>query len=345
MLEYSQRLPIGAGRAGDRQILVRAGAAGGGGARRGAGGGARGGAIRVGAWADLLVPWPRLVEGRAGRRGAGRAGLRRPRCALSTASGRPGGIWCAQGRHHARDAVEARFAATMAALRARCELGWEALREVFAPHPRPRMAPGRADPGRGAAGRRLRRGPRHGEPGAAIAGRGRADRTQEARRDAGGGASGRRARLEIPVIRLEVLRPRARLWLSRAGGRRRPRPGRGHRPAGPARRAAPALSKRCIWPMAAPCGEDRWLNPAALPPGARFRHAVSANEWLVANVPRPGRRWPFWPPNGHPQEAAALEVAPGTALSGDRADDAGPAGAITDVRLWHRPGHRVETRL
>ncbi len=90
--------------------------------------------------------------------------------------------------------------------------------------------------------------------------------------------------------------------------------------------------------------EERWLNMQALPETAGFE-GLSVNEWLVANVPFQGGHLAFLAASADAQAAACLQVAEGTALMVDRADDLWPEAAITHVRLWHRPGYRVETTL
>ncbi|MBP9183543.1 MAG: formimidoylglutamate deiminase [Fuscovulum sp.] len=119
MLEYSQRLAHRA-----RAVLATEDASCGrvlleGAARGGAQAAGRdAGEIRVGAWADLMVPSAALVQGREGDEALDTLVFAAPDAPVDS-------LWSAgrrlvtQGRHHARDAVEARFAAVMAALRAR----------------------------------------------------------------------------------------------------------------------------------------------------------------------------------------------------------------------------------
>ncbi|GAB1363225.1 GntR family transcriptional regulator [Rhodobacter sp.] len=155
----------------------------------------------------------------------------------------------------------------------------------------------------------------------------------------------RRARLEIPVIRKEV---------EAAGAVY------GFRILGDAMAALPPdLAQRMRLPEGQPLRrlttlhladgrphalEDRWLNMAALPQGADFA-GLSVNEWLVGHVPFQGGDLAFLADAAGPDEAAALGVATGTALLVTERMTFGPTGVITHVRLWHRPGHRVETTL
>lgn len=155
----------------------------------------------------------------------------------------------------------------------------------------------------------------------------------------------RRARLEIPVIRLEVEalgRTYAHLVLSD----RQTAP-----PSDVAQRMqmSPGTPLRHLVTLHRADGqphalEDRWLNAAALPPLPDLA-AISLNEWLVANVPFQGGDLAFLAAPADPLAAQALQVALGTALLVTERTTFGPDGAITHVRLWHRPGHRVETRL
>ncbi len=65
----------------------------------------------------------------------------------------------------------------------------------------------------------------------------------------------------------------------------------------------------------------------------------------MANVPFQGGVLAFLAAPADPAPANVLAVAPGAALMVTERMTFGPQGAITHVRLWHRPGYRVETRL
>lgn len=156
----------------------------------------------------------------------------------------------------------------------------------------------------------------------------------------------RRARLEIAVIRQEVEARGAAYGfrlLSDAGA---PLPeevaGAMHLPAGAAMRHLRTLHLADGGPHAF---EDRWLDPLALPDPPGDFGGLSANEWLVAHVPFVSGRIAFLAEPAPGAVAAALEVAAGVALLVTERTTFGPGGAITHVRLWHRPGHRVETTL
>lgn len=156
----------------------------------------------------------------------------------------------------------------------------------------------------------------------------------------------RRARLEIPVIRLEVEASGARYGfrvLSDAVE------GADHgllgQPQGAALRHITTLHLSDGQPQAY---EDRWLNMAALPEPLREQTdfgGLSVNEWLVANVPFLGGELAFLAAAAGKVEAEALGLPAGTALLVTERVTYGPEGGITFVRLWHRPGYRVETKL
>lgn len=155
----------------------------------------------------------------------------------------------------------------------------------------------------------------------------------------------RRARLEIPVIRLEVEARGAAYSFRVAHDATEPLPAdvaqRMRLPEGAPLRHLTTLHLADGLPHA---HEDRWLNMAALPQAADFA-GLSVNEWLVAHVPFQGGDLAFLAAPAGPAEALALQVAPGAALLVTERVTFGPEGAITHVRLWHRPGHRLETTL
>ena len=156
----------------------------------------------------------------------------------------------------------------------------------------------------------------------------------------------RRARLEIPVIRQEVEARGAAYAFRLLADAEAPAPDgvadAMHLPPGARLRHLVTLHLADGAPQAF---EERWLDPAMLaePPGDFG--GLSANEWLVAHVPFVSGRLAFLAAAAPPEVAAALEMAPGAALLVTERVTFGPQGAITHVRLWHRPGHRVETTL
>ena len=155
----------------------------------------------------------------------------------------------------------------------------------------------------------------------------------------------RRARLEIPVIRLEVeatgatygfevLRDATEALPPEMAARMQLKPGLSLR----------HLTTRHLADGVAHAFEDRWLNMAALPQAHDFG-GLSVNEWLVGNVPFEGGDLAFFAAAAGEAEAAGLGLAQGAALLVTERTTFGPAGGITHVRLWHRPGYRVETTL
>ncbi len=91
--------------------------------------------------------------------------------------------------------------------------------------------------------------------------------------------------------------------------------------------------------------EDRWLNPAILPQHEPDFTAISANEWLVANIAFSTGDIAFSAEAASPAEAAALSVSPGAALFITERCTWSAHAPITWVRLAHAPGYRLQTLL
>jgi GntR family histidine utilization transcriptional repressor len=91
--------------------------------------------------------------------------------------------------------------------------------------------------------------------------------------------------------------------------------------------------------------EDRWLNPAILPHPAPDFAQISANEWLVSHVAYATGDIAFCAEPATVDEAAALNVAQGSALFITERCTWGNPHPITWVRLSHRPGYRLRTVL
>lgn len=151
----------------------------------------------------------------------------------------------------------------------------------------------------------------------------------------------RRATLEIPVIRLEV-EAKGQVYSHRLLSR-----GEGLPPvpvASALGHDGPMLHLLTLHladgrPFAL---EDRWLNPAAVPPLPDFA-AISANEWLVSHVAYASGDIAFSAEPAGADEAAALGVTPGAALFVTERITRGPEAPITFVRLAHAPGYRLRT--
>lgn len=225
-------------------------------------------------------------------------------------------------------------------------LGWEALRAVFAARIRARdWAPGALIPPE------AHLAAEHGVARATVnrALQSLADEGLIERRKRAGTRvaelPARRARLEIPVIRLEVeAKGAAYSHLVLTDCSAVPPPEVATR-----LRLDPGMAQRHLVTLHRADGqphalEDRWLNTAALPPLPDLA-TISLNEWLVANVPFQGGDLAFLAEAADAGVAGALAVPAGTALLVTERSTFGPRGVITHVRLWHRPGYRVETTL
>ncbi|WP_103255820.1 GntR family transcriptional regulator [Tabrizicola aquatica] len=153
----------------------------------------------------------------------------------------------------------------------------------------------------------------------------------------------RRARLEIPVIRLDVLGRGLAYDFQLLVDRMAPAP--------------VPVAARLGLPEAAPMRyletvhlaggrpyvlEARWLNPGVLPPDPPDFSTVSANEWLVTHVSLVSGDIAFTAEAASLREAEVLGVAPGTPLLVAERTTHGTEGPVTLVRLAHAPGHRVQ---
>jgi GntR family transcriptional regulator, histidine utilization repressor len=153
----------------------------------------------------------------------------------------------------------------------------------------------------------------------------------------------RRARLEIPVIRLDVLGRglpydfnllvdkldiapvlvTARLGLAE----------------GTAMRYLETLHLAGGRPFVL---ETRWLNPKVLPADRPDFRTVSVNEWLVTHVSLVSGDIAFTAEPATAREAEVMGVSTGTALLVAERTTQGTIGPVTLVRLAHAPGHRVQ---
>lgn len=91
--------------------------------------------------------------------------------------------------------------------------------------------------------------------------------------------------------------------------------------------------------------EDRWLNRSMLPDPMPDFAAVSANEWLVAQVAYATGDINFSAAAAMGWQAAALGVAEGTAVFVTERCTWAADAPITWVRLVHAPGYRLSTML
>jgi GntR family histidine utilization transcriptional repressor len=152
----------------------------------------------------------------------------------------------------------------------------------------------------------------------------------------------RRARLEIPVIRLDVLGRGLPYDFKLLADRLAPVPvpvtARLGLPEGTAMRYLETLHLAGGRPFV---HETRWLNPAVLPAPAPDFATVSVNEWLVTHVSLVSGDIAFTAEPASPREAEVMGVPPGTALLVAERTTQGTGGPVTWVRLAHAPGHRV----
>lgn len=91
--------------------------------------------------------------------------------------------------------------------------------------------------------------------------------------------------------------------------------------------------------------EDRWLNPAILPTPLPDFAAISANEWLVAQISYASGDISFAAEPASDAAAAALGIAQGSAVFVTERCTWAPDAPITWVRLVHAPGYRLSTVL
>jgi GntR family histidine utilization transcriptional repressor len=153
----------------------------------------------------------------------------------------------------------------------------------------------------------------------------------------------RRARLEIPVIRLDVLGRGlaydAKLLADRLTPAPVPVTARIGLPEGTQLRYLETLHLAGGRPYVF---EARWLNPAVLPSPPPDFAAVSANEWLVTHVSLVSGDIAFTAEPASLREAEVLGIPPGTPLLVAERTTHGTEGPVTLVRLAHAPGHRVQ---
>ena len=152
----------------------------------------------------------------------------------------------------------------------------------------------------------------------------------------------RRARLEIPVIRLDVLGRGLPYDFKLLTDLLEPAPApvtaRLGLPEGTPMLYLETLHLAGGQPFVL---ETRWLNPAVLPSPAPDFARVSANEWLVTHVSLVSGDIAFTAEPATAREAEVMGVPPGTALLVAERTTHGTGGPVTLVRLAHAPGHRV----
>lgn len=152
----------------------------------------------------------------------------------------------------------------------------------------------------------------------------------------------RRARLEIPVIRLDVLGRGLPYDFKLLADRMTPAPvpvtARLGLPEGQPMRYLETLHLAGGRPFVL---ETRWLNPEVQPVPAPDFTEVSVNEWLVTHVSLVSGDIAFTAEPASPREVEVMGVPPGTPLLVAERTTQGTEGPVTLVRLAHAPGHRV----
>lgn len=92
--------------------------------------------------------------------------------------------------------------------------------------------------------------------------------------------------------------------------------------------------------------ENRWINLMAVPEVADVDFAaLSANEWLVANIPFEGGDIAFTAMVAGPREAGTLDCREGEGLFVIDRTTWSAGRTITTVRLAFAPGYRMHTQL
>jgi len=92
------------------------------------------------------------------------------------------------------------------------------------------------------------------------------------------------------------------------------------------------------------CLEERWVNPSFAGPEVRFDD-VSANEWLVRNLPFSGGDFSFYATLADAGLAALLDCNEGAALFAIDRTTFSDAQPITAVTLTYAPGYRMVTEI
>ena len=152
----------------------------------------------------------------------------------------------------------------------------------------------------------------------------------------------RRARLEIPVIRLDVLGRGLTYDHKLLSDKSAPAPvpvaARLALPEGFPMRYLETLHLAGGRPFV---HETRWLNQAVLPLPLPDFARVSVNEWLVTHVSLVSGDIAFTAEPATLREAEVLGVSPGAALLVAERTTFSTGGPVTLVRLAHAAGHRV----
>lgn len=157
----------------------------------------------------------------------------------------------------------------------------------------------------------------------------------------------RRAKLDIPVTRLEI-EARGGVWKHAVLVRRHMRP-----PASIAAALGIAPNLRILFLRSLHLSdgtpflfEDRWINTSLVPGALQADFTqYSANEWLVHNASYTRGDMIYFACNANAEQAEILDTEPGIAiLAAERITFARDEG-ITHVRLFHGPNYRLRAEL
>ncbi len=157
----------------------------------------------------------------------------------------------------------------------------------------------------------------------------------------------RQARIDIPVIRLEVEATGAKYRYARLSRTETPAPDWLHVRFG-LDRPEPMVHIRSLHladnrPYQF---EDRWINLAAVPDAAGEPfEAISANEWLVRQVPYSDGQISFSAETASAEAAQLLGIAPGEAVFAAERMTWLDGRPITLARMLHPAAYRLTTRF
>ena len=152
----------------------------------------------------------------------------------------------------------------------------------------------------------------------------------------------RRARLEIPLIRLDVMGRGQAYGFKLLADRLAPAPV----PVTARLGLTEATPMRFLETLHLADGrpyvfETRWLCLTVLPDPPPDFAVISANEWLVTHVSLVAGDISFAAEAASPRESEVLGTLPGAAVLVAERTTEGTMGPVTWVRLAHAPGHRL----
>ena len=157
----------------------------------------------------------------------------------------------------------------------------------------------------------------------------------------------RKATLMIPVLRREIEGTGAQYGYSLVQSERRLPPAKiAAQMQVPAKRKLLHLTALHLADGKPYVLEDRWIDTEVAPLAAMADFAaISANEWLVTNIPFEAGDIAFSAKSAAASEAELLRCSPGAALFVIDRTTSGNRGTITAVRLVFTSGYRMYTAL